>query len=62
MALTGQELRAKSASDLEKLITEKRSALSAFRFSVAGGKTKNVRAGRMLRREIAAILTVLGEK
>ncbi|MBI1975501.1 MAG: 50S ribosomal protein L29 [Candidatus Vogelbacteria bacterium] len=62
MAMTAKELRAKSDIDLTKLLLERRKQLGSFRFAVAGGKTKNVREGRMVRRQIAAILTVMGER
>lgn len=60
--MTAKELRAKSDTDLSKLLTERCVTLSAFRFAVAGGKTKNVREGRATRREIARIITLLRER
>lgn len=52
----------KNETDLRKLLAEKREALRVFRFAVAGGKTKNVKEGKTLRREIARVLTVLSAK
>lgn len=49
----------KTQADLAKAIAEKREALRVFRFGGAGAKTKNVREGRMIRREIARLLTAL---
>ncbi|MBI2612264.1 50S ribosomal protein L29 [Candidatus Kaiserbacteria bacterium] len=48
-----------SAEDLNKEIAEKREALRNFRFGGAGSRTRNVREGRNLRKEIARILTEL---
>lgn len=45
--------------ELQKLLSDKREALRAFRFEGAGSRTRNVRAGRNLRKEIARILTEL---
>ncbi len=49
----------KTQADLVKALAEKREALRLFRFGGAGAKTKNVREGRMIRREIARLLTAL---
>ena len=46
-------------ADVKKEITDKREALRVFRFGGAGGRTRNVREGRMLRKEIARLLTEL---
>lgn len=56
------ELRKKSDEDLRKLLAEKRKALREFRFGVAGGKIRNTKQGRGLRKEIAQILTILKER
>ena len=52
----------KTPADLNKLVSEKREALRVFRFGAAGAKTKNVKEGRTIRKEIAQILTILGQK
>jgi len=49
-----------SPADLKKALVEKRAALADFRFSISGSRTKNVKAGRNTRRDIARILTALG--
>ncbi len=51
-----------SGDELMKVLVEKREALRAFRFGVTGGKTKNVKEGRTIRRTIARILTELGSR
>jgi len=48
-----------SGDELIKMLGEKRESLRVFRFGVTGGKTKNVKEGRTLRKEIARILTEL---
>jgi len=57
-----KEITTKTQADLNKLLTEKREALRAFRFGGAGAKTKNVREGRAIRKDIAKILTALHAK
>lgn len=47
----------KTKAELIKLATEKREALKNFRFGIAGSKTKNMREGRKIRREIAQLET-----
>lgn len=47
--------------ELQKLLSEKREALRGFKFSVAGGKTKDVKIAHNLKKEIARILTKLNE-
>lgn len=51
--------RQKSNEDLTKLLAEKESALSEFRFGTSGSKLTDVRLGRTLRRDIARIKTIL---
>ena len=48
-----------SNDELLKLITDKREALRVFRFGGAGSRTRNVREGRTLRKEIAHMMTEL---
>ncbi len=51
------DFKNKTESDLMKLLREKREALRSFRFNIAGSKTRNVKEGRSLHKEIARILT-----
>lgn len=53
------EFAKKNKDDLMKFISEKREALRAFRFAKEGSKTRNVREGRNLRRDIARALTAM---
>jgi ribosomal protein L29 len=52
-----KEIKNKNEADLRKLLNEKQEALRSFRFGVAGSKVRNVKEGRMIRRDIARILT-----
>jgi len=54
-----KEIKDKSPKDLEKLLVEKRGELRAFRFGMTGSRTKNVKAARTLRKEIAGILSAM---
>ena len=51
------DLKKKNTTDLMKLLKEKRAELQKFRFAIAGSKSRNVREGRNLQRDIARILT-----
>ncbi len=52
-----KEFKGKSVAELKKLLDEKREALRAFRFGMAGSKTRDVKAGVKHRKDIARILT-----
>lgn len=52
----------KTPADLSKLVNDKREELRVFRFGGAGAKTKNVKQGRLIKKDIARILTVLNAK
>lgn len=54
-----KDIKNKTNSDLVKLLSEKREALRVFRFGTTGSKTKNVKEGRELKKDIARILTTL---
>ena len=54
-----KDITNKTAADLAKLIAEKREALRVFRFGAASTKVKNVKAGRVIRKDIAQLMTVL---
>ncbi|MCK4918212.1 MAG: 50S ribosomal protein L29 [Candidatus Pacebacteria bacterium] len=53
------DLKKKIDKDLNKILSEKRTELREFRFSLSGSKIKNIKKGRSLRKEIARILTEL---
>ena len=51
------DIKKQNIDDLQKTIADKREALRTFRFGGAGSRTRNVREGRNLRKEIARVLT-----
>lgn len=53
------ELRQKSKEELQKLLQENREKLRQLRFDLMAGKVKNVREIRMIKKDIARILTLL---
>ena len=57
-----KDLRQKTQGELEKELGDKAMALSNFKFGTSGSKTKNVKAGKNLKKEIAQILTILNEQ
>ena len=53
------ELKQKNKEEMQKLLEEDREKLRQLRFDLAGGKVKNVREVRKVKKEIAQILTLL---
>lgn len=60
--MKNKEITNKTSSDLSKMLADKQEALRVFRFGGAGAKTKNVREGRAIRKDIARIMTILNQK
>ena len=56
------ELRKKNPADLKKLLAELEAELREFRFGMTGGRTKNVKQGRALRKDMARVMSVLNEQ
>lgn len=56
------ELRQKPKKELEKTLIESREKLRQLRFDLASGKIKNVREIRMIKKDIARMLTILRNK
>ena len=56
------DLKTKTAADMQKMLADKREALRVFRFGAAGAKTKNVKEGRAIRKDIARILTAMNAR
>lgn len=50
-----------SQGELSKALEAKQLALRTFRFGVTGSRVKNLKEGRMLRREIARIMTEMNK-
>lgn len=57
-----KELRQKSKEELERLLKDLRERQRSLRFDLAAGKVKNVREIRQIKKEIAVILTLVGQK
>lgn len=51
--------KAKNERELRKELNQKRKELQDFKFSIAGSKTRNVREGRNIKKDIARTLTEL---
>ena len=49
----------KSKKDLIKLLSEKKDALQIFRLGNTRSKTKNVKEGKTIRKDIARIMTII---
>ena len=52
----------KTVEVLQQELSEKREALRTFRFGGAGSRSRNVREGRTLRKEIARLLTEINAR
>lgn len=59
--MKAKELRNKKPEELIELLTESRKKLIELKFNLSMGKTKNIRAIRNLKKDIARILTILNE-
>ncbi len=57
-----KELRLRPEEELNQLLSESQKKLRELRFNLASGKVKNVRTIRVLKKDIARILTILNEK
>lgn len=51
-----------SQKELQQTLMEKREKLRSLRFDLAGGKVKNIRQIREIKKDIARILTLLKQK
>ena len=56
------EIREKNQEEIKTALIEDREALRSVRFRIAEREVKNHQEQRKLRREIARMLTVLGER
>lgn len=55
------DIKNMNKEDLNKKLVEFRNELQAFSFGTTAGKSKNVKSGRDLKRNIARILTSLNK-
>jgi ribosomal protein L29 len=54
-----KEYQNKTTAEINKIVSEKREELRKFRFGNAGSKSKNVKEGRTIRKDIARALTAM---
>ena len=57
-----KEIKQRSEKDLQKDLIEIREKLRGLKFDLSAGKVKNVREIRVIKKNIAQILTVLNTK
>ncbi len=57
--MKAQELRQKSKEELSRILREKKEKLCQLNFDLSSGKVKNVREVRLVKKDIARILTIL---
>ncbi|TSC70270.1 MAG: hypothetical protein CEO12_474 [Parcubacteria group bacterium Gr01-1014_46] len=60
--MKNKDIVKKNTKELHTLLGEKKLALRDFRFSVSGSNVRNVKEGKMAKKDIARILTVLNKK
>jgi ribosomal protein L29 len=56
-----KELIKKTQKELVQLLSEKKEALRVFRFALSGSKTRNLKEGQNLKKDIARIMTLLNK-
>jgi ribosomal protein L29 len=56
-----KELAKMNKAELLKTLSEKKVALRDFRFSVSGSNVRNVKEGKVVKKDIARILTLLNK-
>lgn len=54
-----KEIRGKPIEDLKVLLKESQEKLRSLKFDLATGKVKNVRQIRLIKKDIARILTII---
>lgn len=57
-----KDLIKKTEKELLKDLQEKQEALRVFRFNITGGKVKNMKEGKAIRKAIAQLNTVLSSR
>lgn len=60
--MKNKDIAKKNKKELQTLLTEKKTALRDFRFGVSGSNVRNVKEGKVLRRDIARVLTALNSE
>lgn len=56
-SMKSKDIKNKQNKELLKMLWDKQKELRLFRFSVAGSKAKDVKAGRNIKKDIARIMT-----
>jgi len=56
------DLKQKNDKDLRRDLASQKEALRNFRFGIAGSKTKNVKEGMNIRKNIARVFTELNSR
>lgn len=56
------EFKNNTDKELVQIVTDKRESLRAFLFGIAGSKTRNVKEGKNIKKDIAKILTELSSR
>jgi ribosomal protein L29 len=56
------DITKKTPKELEKEIAAKAESLRAFRFGISGSKVRNIKEGKLLRKEIARLKTALNSR
>jgi len=56
-----EDFKNKTENELKHMLKEKQEALRVFRFAMSGSKTKNLKEGMVLKKDIARIMTVLNK-
>jgi ribosomal protein L29 len=57
-----KDLIKKTEKELVAMLKEKREALRVFRFALSGSKTRNIKEGNNIKKEIARIMTAINAK
>lgn len=57
-----KELKNKKPAELKKLIADHETAMREFRFGLSGGKVKNVKASKNMKRDVARALTIINNQ
>ncbi|MEK7500959.1 MAG: 50S ribosomal protein L29 [Patescibacteria group bacterium] len=61
-SLKVQELKTKSAAELKLMLNRERSRLRELRFKLSGAQVKNVQEIKMVKKNVARILTTINQK
>ncbi len=57
-----QELKMKSAAELEKMLKDGKEKLRALKFDLFAGKVKNINELKRVKKDIARVLTIMNSR